>query len=156
MRTGIINLLALLVISIVAGCGGGGSDGGVLLYGTLIEGGEVEHRAGIALRHGTNEPIAGVKICSAESCSTTDEAGQWGMTLGASTAGSPIELTVSGHGISTALTVTIPHGALDVFAHLLHVGESIHVHHLTVERSTHHEDSDRAEDQHSESEQSHD
>lgn len=123
-------------------CGGGSSDSGMLIEGTLTEAGGAHHVQASILRHSVGQKIENVEICALGECSTTDGEGQWGFVAGNQFSGGDVLFSVNGHGIETTTVVNIPSGANEVFLDLQHVeGGHIEAHHITVDGETsHHED----------------
>ncbi len=113
----LVSVFALLSFS---GCGGGSSDSGMLIEGTLTEaGGANEARFMSHLLHSAGERIENVEICALGACSTTDSSGQWGFEVEPMTG--EVLFTIQGHGIDETSTATIPTGAEDVVVDLRHV-----------------------------------
>lgn len=113
-------VLFFSVLGFCTACGGGGgSDGGRLVEGTLTEAGQ--HAAQkIVPKHSAGEPLEQVQVCALSECSVTDAKGQWGLLLPENTAGDVV-FRIEGHGINTTTTLTLPPGNSDLTFELLHV-----------------------------------
>ena len=130
---------------ILTGCGGGGSsDSGMLIAGTLTEAGGVTHSK--AARHGAGERIEEVEICALGECSTTDSEGQWGIVAPEEFDGGNVLFSVVGHGIDTTLVVDIPEGASEVSLDLQHLEDgTIEAEHITADGETSHHEAESHE-----------
>ncbi len=135
-------MATILLITSLAGCGGGSSDSGMLIEGTLTEAGSTDHNLGFALKHTNGQRVENVQICALGECSTSDAQGQWGFEVKGSFNGGNVLFTLSGHGIETTTTVDIPSGASEIFLDFQHVeGGAVRAEHITVDGETsHHED----------------
>ncbi len=142
----IVPKLILASLSLVCfSCGGSSSDSGILIEGTLIEGGGDAHE-NIILKHSSGENLENVQVCALGECSTTDAAGQWGFVAGGDFNGGQVSFTIQGHGIDTTTLIDIPAGASEVFLDLKHEEDgSVKADHITIDGETsHHEDDDHA------------
>lgn len=135
-----LSITALVTGSLLAACGGGGSsDSGILIEGTLTESGGAGHSNSVALKHSDGQRIENVQICALGECSTTDSEGQWGFVAGEGFAGGDVLFTLEGHGIASTSAVKIPGGASDVFIDFQHVeGGAVEAEHVTVDGETAH------------------
>lgn len=138
-------ILAWYLFSICAllnACGGGSSDSGMLIEGTLTEAGGANHAHSLVLKHSVGQRIEGVTVCALGECSTTDSEGQWGFVAEENFTGGDVLFTINGHGIDATTTVSIPEGANEVMLDFQHVeGGHIEAQHITADGETsHHED----------------
>lgn len=113
-------IIVLSAIALLQACGGGSSENGMLIEGSLIEAGGAGHRS-MVLKHQSGQPIENVKICTLGECSVTDGAGLWGIIADESFTGGRILITVDGHGILAETTTEIEEGADHVVIELRHV-----------------------------------
>ena len=137
----IVASLFFICISLQA-CGGGSSDSGMLIEGTLTEAGGADHSRSLVLKHGEGQPIENVEICALGECSTTDGQGQWGFVADETFTGGEVLFTIIGHGIDTTTALTISEGVQEVFLDFQHVeGGHVEAAHITIDGETsHHED----------------
>lgn len=140
--------LAVAVLCLSACGGGGSSDDGMLIEGTLTEAGGADHSLSLVLRHDEGARIEEVEICALGQCSTTDGAGQWGFVAPESFSGGAVSFTVVGHGIDTTTVVEIPADAGEVFLDLQHVeGGLVEAAHITVDGETTHNEEHHEHDE---------
>lgn len=142
-RTNISFISALLVFASLSACGGGGgsSDSGMLIEGTLTEAGGAGHDRKLIYAHTSGQRIENVEVCALGKCSTSDAQGQWGFVAPDSFNGGDVEFSIDGHGITTTSVVNIPAGASDVFIDFQHVeGGAVEAHHITVDGETSHQE----------------
>lgn len=144
-------LLALFsgIALLTVGCGGGSSDSGPLIEGTLTEGGISSHslRLDIGMRHSSGERIEDVQICALGKCSLTDAQGQWGFVVDQELPADAIILTAEGHGIVSQTTISVPTSAQEIFVDLEHQNGALVVNHLTIDGETQHFEGSHHEDQ---------
>jgi len=119
-----IRLVALVIAlaMVVAGCGSSSSssEGGVLLEGTLTEGGGATHGSRLVLRHDVGQRIENVQICALGRCSITDDDGQWGFYVNQDSYG-VTGFTVNGHGIDAGFEADLTGVAGEAVFDLEHV-----------------------------------
>lgn len=151
MKNPLITLLiqSISMLALTACGGGGGSDSGTVIEGTLTENGGAGHKLS-ALKHGVGQKIENVMVCALGECSTTDSAGQWGFLAPSDFNGGAVLFTLNGHGISTTATFNVPAGAQNVVLDLQHLeGGVIQVYHITIDGEETHlepEDDDHGQD----------
>ena len=149
-------LTLFLTLTALSACSGGGSsDSGMLIEGSLTEAGGASHSRIVQPKHSAGQRIENVEICALGECSVTDGEGQWGFVAGEGFAGGAVLFTIEGHGIDTSTVVNIPAGANDIFLDLAHLpGGVVHAQHITVDGVTQHNEveghDDHAEGEHAE------
>jgi hypothetical protein len=146
-----LSVCKLLILASLISCGGGGSsDSGMLIQGTLIEAGGAGHDRALTHAHSSGQFIENVQICALGECSTTDAQGKWGFVAADNFEGGDVEFSFDGHGIATTSVVNIPVGASDVIIDFQHVeGGAVQAKHVTVDGETvHHEDHEDEEHSH--------
>jgi hypothetical protein len=143
-NTKLIAIIACISCSILSSCGGGGSsDSGLVVSGTLTEAGGATHSNSLALRHSDNEGIEDVEICALGECSTTDSQGLWGFVAGEDFVGGDVLFETNGHGISAMTVINIPEGAKEVVLDLRHIeGGEIKAEHVTIDGETSHNEAE--------------
>jgi hypothetical protein len=116
------SLFCLVCSLFLVSCGGGSSDSGMLIEGTLTEAGGSEQTRGLALRHEAGERIEGVQVCTLGVCSLTDDAGQWGFEVTKEFTGGELLFTFVGHGLNNSTVVSIPLATKQAFIEFEHHG----------------------------------
>lgn len=129
----------ILLSAALTACGGGSSDSGMLIEGTLTEAGGAGHDRVLTHAHSAGQRIENVQVCALGECSVSDAQGQWGFVAGSNFAGGEVAFSIEGHGISTTSVVDIPAGANEVFIDFQHVeGGAVEAHHVTADGVTSH------------------
>lgn len=149
--------LTLVTILIISGCGGGSSDSGMLIEGTLTQGTGGAHAEALNFKHDDGERIDGVEVCALGECSPTDDAGQWGFVAGSDFSGGDVLFSFNGHGIDTGTVLHIPEGATDVVIDFRHTADgTVVAEHVTVDGEEHHMEESDPEDDHQDEDDHHD
>lgn len=128
-------------------CGGGGSsNSGMVIEGTLTEAGGAADLGALNFKHSERERIEEVEVCALGKCSITDGAGQWGFQVGEDFTGGEAEFSFKGHGIDTTSVVAIEPGANDIFLDFQHLpGGHVEAVHITNDGETsHHENEEHS------------
>jgi hypothetical protein len=135
--------LATLITILLSACGGGSSDSGMLIEGTLTQNGGSHSEKHILTKHIDGELIENVKICALGECSITDGKGQWGFALNSSFNGGEVFFTINGHGINATTIVSIPSTANEVFLDLQHMEDGeVKAEHITIDGETMHNENE--------------
>jgi len=100
--------LALLICLSACGGGGGGSDTSTSRTMTLT--GEVEQgdiNANLSGAPVKNTELSGVEVCVLGKCITTDNDGEYKLTVDAPSGGSVLEFKLRGRGINTEIPIRV-------------------------------------------------
>lgn len=127
-----INLfLTFLPLAFLISCGSSGGDGGSkVIEGQLTEGVGDAHTES-RIKHGVDEPIEEVEVCSLGRCSKTDSQGMFGFSVSDDFKGGDILLTVAGHETNSEIVINFPENVSTLFVHLeRHSSTEVEIHHL--------------------------
>jgi hypothetical protein len=77
-----------------------------------------------------------VKVCVLDECSITDDLGQWGVNI-ENFPGVDITFALDGHGISTAVSTSVPVSAKDIEMDLDHAGNRVTIAKFMIDGGDH-------------------
>ncbi len=133
----VMNTCLIVVASaLLVGCGGGGGDettaDAVVLQGSLIQGSEASSQklSQPRVAHSAGELIPDVEVCALGACSKTDAMGRWGFAV--DNVPAEIQFTLTGHGISDMVSVSVPELAKDITIEFENLGDTDIVVHSVV------------------------